>query len=305
MLLRPIVRIVTLAAAVLLITTVALADLRSPEGTAELGRRLADDEAVQALVSMAVVDALLEDASTAAPDAALLLPLVRPALASAVDATLATPAGRAALATALTDLFRQATFDGPLILDLRTAVLAAADAAPEPLATLARTAVERGAVGVVVLGASGDEGQGDLLASSRSDVELARVAGLPTRTATTIAWAVLVGVLAAGLLPAGRGRAPRMRAAGTSLLLVGAPVLLLLRAAPRLLVDRIAPLLSGVSTSTGPSTDVTPVAAVLPTLTDGITGLLERTGDVALGVTGLGAALLVIGLVVGMLPGRR
>lgn len=292
MLFRATFPIVLLLAAVLLIATTALADLRSPDGTAELGTTLAEDPAVRSVISTAVVDALLEDASRTTPDVSALLPLVRPLLASAVDAALATDAGRAALATTITDAARQLTFDGPIVLDLRSTVLAAAATAPEPLATIARTAVERGSVGVVVLGAA----EHDRDPAPRTDAELARVGGLTATTATTLAWALLLVMLVAGLAPTRGGRTARLRAGGTALLLAGVPVTLLLRSASDRIIDRVAAQLAGATGSGDADASGGPLDAVVPSVVEGVVGLLGRTADVALLIAGLGTALLALGL---------
>jgi len=293
--------VATLLSAGLLLATTALADLRSPEGTAALGSTLSDEPALRSLIGTVVVDALLDDARTAAPEAAALLPLLRPIIAGAVDAALEAPAGRAALAATLTDATRQLTFDGPIVLDLRAAVLAAADAAPEPLATLARTAAERGAVGLVVLGETADGGPPE----PRSDAELARVGGLAARTAIALAWALLLIVLLAASVPDGAGRPARLRAAGGGLLPAAAPMTLLVRLAPEQLVGRIAPRLQDVPAGNGAGVDIELIGAVLPALADGMTALLAPTADVALLITAVGVVLVGAGVVLRLLPGRR
>ena len=300
MLLRTAIRILTVGAALLVITTSALADLRSPERTAELGATLADDPAVRTLVRTTVVDALLDDARTTAPDVTTLLPLVRPLLASAVDAALDAPNGRAALAATLTDAARQLTFDGPIVLDLRSAVLAAAAASPEPLATLARAAAERGAVGVVVLGAQ----DGEAAPVAPSDDALARIGPFPASTATLLAWVLLGVVLAVGLALPSQGPSARLRGAGWSLLVVGAPAAALLRVAPDRVVDRVAGPLTATDASVATTDAVAPLTAVLPVLAEGVAGLLARTGTVALVLTAVGAALLVGGVLLRTLRGR-
>lgn len=297
-LLRIGLRIATFLAALTVVMTSALADLRSPEGTAEFGTDLADDPAVRALVSATIVDSVLDDASVSAPDIVAVLPLVRPLVTGAVDATLAAPAGRAALATTLTSAARQLTFDGPIVLDLRIPVLAAADASPEPLATLVRSAAERGSVGVVVLGEHYDTDQ--LMVPT--DAELARIGPLLASTARTLAWVLLGLVLTVGLVAGGPTRSARLRGMGGTLLLAGAPAALLLRIAPAQVVDRITTRLPDVGPDAGA---IEPLVAVLPVLTDGVTALLARTGTVALTITTLGAALLAAGILLRLLPGRR
>lgn len=299
--LRMLVAVATVVATGVLIATTALADLRSPEGTAALGTTLADDPAVRTLVATTLVDALLDDATASAPDVAALLPLVRPLLASATDAALDAPAGRAALAATLTDAARQLTFPGPIVLDLSDAVLAAADAAPEPLATLARTAVGRGAVGTIVLGAAED----GAVVEPPDDAMLSRVGGLTASTATTLAWVLLGVVLLAAAIPGGAARPARIRACGGALLLVGVPATLVLRLAPELLVDRVAGRLEDAAASGLVGGDVDLVTAVVPALVDGMAGLVTRTADVALLVAAAGVVLVVVGVVLRLVPGRR
>lgn len=301
MLLRLALRISTVLAALLVVVTSALADLRSPDGTAELGATLADDPAVRELVGTTVVDALLDDASASAPDVALLLPLLRPIVTSAVEAALDAPAGRAALAATLTDAARQLTFDGPVVLDLRSAVLAAADVSPEPLATLARAAAERGTVGIVVLG----EQEGKDAPSVPDEAELARIGPLPAQTASTLAWVLLSIVLVVGLLPTGRDRSARLRGTGEALLLVGAPAALLLRLAPEQVVDRLAARLSDVGTNVGADGTLEQLATVVPVIAEGVARLLTRTGTVAITIVAIGVVLLVLSVAVRPSPGRR
>ena len=286
---RTLVRLVTLLAASALVLTSGLADLRSADGAAALGTQLAEEPAVRALVGDAIVEAVVEDARTSAPAAAPLLPLVRPVLAQAVTRTLDAPAGRAALADAFAQAIRQATFPGPLVLDLSAAVLAAADAAPEPLDTLARSAVERGVIGTVVVGASPDG-----VAPRVPDADaLGRIAGLEADVALAVAAALLVTVLAVAVLPGGRGRGRRMRAAGWALVIVGAPTALLLRADPASLVAPLSGRLTDLVPDAAAAADLTGIVTVVG---DGLAALLARTATVTLAVTVVGAVLVVAGL---------
>lgn len=299
--LRALLAIVTALAAGLLIATSTLVDLRSLEGTERLGTDLADDAAVRELVGATVVDALLEDAAGAAPEVSGLLPLVRPLLEQAVGSVLDAPAGRSALAVTLTDAARQLTFAGPVVLDLRPAVLAAAEVAPEPLATLARSAVARGSVGLIVLGGTTE----DRVPGVRDDAELSRVGGLAASTATTLAWALLGLILLAVALPGGTGRAARLRAAGTGLAVTGATTALILRSAPGQVVDQVMARLPATSIDGTAAADGGPLAPVLPVLVEGLAGLLSRTADLTLVIAGTGAVLLVIGGVLRPRPGPR
>lgn len=286
---RGLVRLATLLTAAALVATSALADLRSPDGTAALGERLADEAVVRTLVADAIVEAVVDDARTSAPAAAPLLPLVRPLLEQAVTATLDGPAGRAALADAFTAAIRQATFAGPLVLDLAPAVLAAAEVAPEPLDTLARSAVERGVIGTVVLGETPDGA-----APTVPDADaLGRIAGLDADVALAAAAALLVGVLALTLGPGGRRRGRRLRAAGWALITVGAPVTLLLRVDPTVLVGPLTGRLGALVPDAAGAADLDGIITVV---TEGLAALLARTATVTLAVTVLGAVLVVAGL---------
>lgn len=298
---RLVLALATLATAVLLVVTSALADLRSSTGTNELGVTLADDPDVRDLVGTTIVDTLLEDAATAAPTVAPLLPLVRPALQGAVTTAIDAPAGRALLAGALAGTVQQLTFAGPIVLDLRDAVLAAAEQAPEPLDALARAAVERGAVGVVVLGEAPPDG----VPTPRSAEELARIAGLDAGTATTLAWLLVAATLVVGLAPSRPGRSARLRTSGGVLLAVGAPVALLLRVAPARLVELLVGRSAGATATPGGGTSAQEelLAGVLPTLTDAVVTLLTRTATVATALTVAGAVLLLVGVVLPRVSG--
>jgi hypothetical protein len=267
-----------------LIVTSALADLRSPAGTAELGAELADDPAVQALLVAAVVDAVIADAVDRSPAVAALAPLVRPLLTRAVEATIVSPAGRSAITVALTDALRQLTVPGPIVIDLRAAVLVAADDAPPPLDTLARTAVEQGVVGLVVIGEDGlAVAPGDLPTDDRTTRDRAgTVAGLPSDVALALAALALALALAVYLAVGDRSPRVRLAVSGTTLIVVGALGAVLLRLAPGVIVERVVPLAADDA-----------IADALPTLVAGIAGLLGRTGTLSLGLLVLGVALLV------------
>lgn len=289
---RLLVRLLTLVTAGLLLVVSALVDLRSPEGTAAFGERLAEVDAVRSLVSLSLVDAVLDDAAISAPAAAPLLPLARPLLETAVESSVDSAAGRAALASALTDTVRQLTFDGPVAIDLRSAVLAAAEAAPEPLDTLARSAVERDVVGTVVLGA--DEGTAEDVAPPSPDA-LATLSGLPSGTALALTGGLLVLVLAVSILPPGPSRGQRMRAAGGALLLVAVPVLLLLRVAPGTALEPLTARITELAPDQAVSAGL--VGEVLDAVLDGLSVLLARTADLVLLLGVAGLVLVVLGFV--------
>jgi len=277
----------------LLVTTSAVADLREPEGTAALAATLAEDPNVREAVAEALVSALLADTAERGVIASGFIPLIRPLLDQAAREAIDSPAGRAALTSALTEALRQLTFRGPIVVDLRAAVLVAADTAPPPLDTLARAAVENGSVGVVVIGA---ERAGPLGSPPRppDDDELRRVAGLPADVAV-----VLVGLLIAALLAAiagrdGAARPRRLMIAGTPLLVVGAGSLALLRLAPGMVVDRLTPAALD---------DRGQAADVLPLLADGMVQLLASTATLSAALAMVGVALAVAGGIV--VAGRR
>ena len=270
-------------AALLLLTTSALAGLRAPEGTAALGATLADDDGVRESVADALVEALLEDAAERDPLTGGLLPLIRPVLVQVASTAIDSPAGRAALASALTDALRQLTFSGPIVVDLRAAALVAADAAPAPLDTLARAAVEQGSVGVVVIG--GEEGDASR-ASVPSEDELRRVAGMPAGLALALSGALLVVLMLALIGRDAVLRPRRLLLAGAPLLLVGAAVVTLLRTSPASVIDRA---LTDRDMS-GPMTEL------LELLADGLVALLATTARLATGLAVVGFVLMVEGI---------
>jgi hypothetical protein len=289
----PLLTVGVVATAALLLVTSALADLREPEGTAALAAALAEDPAVRAVVSDALVESLLADAAERSPAAAGLLPLIRPLLVEAVRAAAESPAGRAALTSALTDALRQLTLDGPIVLDLRAAALVAADTAPAPLDALALAAVQQGSVGLVVLGGGGP-GVRDAELAPPSGEDLRRVAGLPATGAIVLAAALLAALIVGLVGRSAVARPRRLLLAGSSLVVVGAAASALLRIAPSLVVDRFAGALAEES---GPILDL------LPLLLDGLIGLLGPTIILAGALAVLGLGLSGAGTLVA--AGRR
>ena len=275
---------VTILVSALLALTVigvsALADLRSPAGTRELGRTLADDTAVQLLIAGAIVDAVMDDAIERSPLVAPLAPLVRPLLTRATEATLATPSGRAAVASTLADAIQQATRSGPIVIDLRAATLAAAREAPAPLDTLARLAVEQGSVGLVVLG--DDDGAATVTPLG----ELAgRVGGLPGDAAVALAALLLAVGIGVAIAGGADGRRERLLGAGLPLVVIGAASVLTVRIAPDAIVARAV---------TSTAVDAGPLADVLPTVVSGLAQLLGRTGTAGIVLAAVGATLTVV-----------
>jgi hypothetical protein len=262
-----------------LVLASALTDLRSPERTAALGATLADDADVQDAVVGAVVDALIDDATRRSPLVAALATPLRGLLSATVGAAIDTPAGREVLGTALTDALRQLTLPGPVVIDLRDAVLAIAQDAPPPLDGFARLAVEQGGVGLLVLGDDVDvRASDDTALLPPSDAALRRIGGLPAGVALgLLAFALALTVL---LLvgPKGHGRAGRVGAAGVALLVVGAATLLV---AGPVATTLTSGALGGVTEDAG-------FAQALPTLLDGVVGLLGRTLVLARTLTVLG-----------------
>jgi hypothetical protein len=282
----PALVVAVLVLALSLVAVSALADLRSPEGTAELGASLAADPDVQALLVDAVVEAIVEDAVRRSPIVAPVVALARPLLVRAAEATISSPAGQEAVATALTDALQQLTTRGPLVIDLRAAALASAEVAPAPLDTLARAAVEQGVVGLIVLGDAGGMDPAELAAPDPGDV--GRIVGLRGVVAVGLAALLLALVIGALVVPVTTRRRGATLGAGAMLAVVGGGTSVLLRRAPDAIVSRIA---------TTPEVEGSAFADVLPVLVEGLTGLLERTGTVGIGLALLGAALVVVALV--------
>ncbi len=267
----------------LLIVTSALASLRAPQATAELAASLADDDALRGAVTETLVDALLTDAAERSAVAGGLLSFIRPVLEQAAAAAIDSPAGRAALTSALTDALRQLTFSGPIVIDLRAAVLVAAESMPAPLDTLARVAVEQGSVGVVVIGGADDDAP-SVPAAPPSDDELRRVAGLPAIVTMALVGLLLVALIITLITLVGRDPDARARSlilAGAPLVLLGATTFAVIRLAPMMVVDRLADV---------PNANPGQVIDVLPLLMDGLVGLLTPTSTLAtvLAVTGVG-----------------
>jgi len=271
-----------------LVVVSALADLRSPTATAELGAALADDPAVQSALVEAAVEAVIE--STAAGNAAVapLVPFLRPVLTSAIRTTIASPAGRAAVATTLTDALRQLTYAGPIVLDLRAAMLAAALEMPSPLDALARAAVQQGDVGLIVLGGDGTSDPDALRRSAgrSADTGSGQVGGLPGRAAVAIV-AVLLALTVLALLAApGAGRRRATATTGAVLLVVGGASAVLLRSAPDAIVTRLTtrPELTGAAGSA--------FGDLLPPLVTGLADLLGTTATIGVTMAASGAILI-------------
>lgn len=280
--------LLTALLALTLVATSALTDLRSPAGTQRLAATLADDPAFQQVLADAIADALVADAVERSALAAPLIPLLRPLVTTAAAAALASPAGRAAVTAALADALEQLTRRGPIVIDLREAALAAAAEAPPPLDTLARVAIEQGRIGVVVVG--GEEGSVPPPDAPRLD---GRVAGLPSGVALALVALLLAAAVAAAALPrpgaADRraGRRGRLVGSGLALGVVGA----ITRAGVRIAPEAVAEALVTSADVAG-----TPLAALLPTLADGLSTLLARTGTIGSVLATAGVALVVLGL---------
>jgi len=284
-------------AALLLITASALGGLRSPEGTAALGASLAEDAEVREVVADALVEALLDDAAERSPAAGGLLQLIRPLLAEAAAAAVESPAGRAALTSALTDALRQLTFSGPIVVDLRAAALIASDTAPAPLDTLARTAVEQGAVGVIVIG--GEDIDPDLVPQAvPSEDQLGRVAGLPAGLTVALSGVVLLVLVIAQVGRDVAARPRRLLLAGAPPLLIGAATVVLLRIAPAQVVDRLIGSLAAAEPGSA-------LVRLLELLADGLVDLLASTGLLAVALAALGLVLVLSAAGTRAAAGRR
>jgi hypothetical protein len=275
-----------IVAGALLLVTSAVAGLREPTGTAELAASLADEPAVREALSDALVNSLLADAAARSPVAASLLPLIKPLLVEAARTAVESPAGRAALTSALTDALRQLTFDGPIVVDLRAAVILAAQEAPPPLDVLALAAVEQGSVGLVVIRAEDSDVRGTAPAPPTDD-ELGRVAGVPADLAMLLAALLLVLLLAVLVGREADGRSRRLLVAGASLVIIGAASLTLLRIAPGTVIDRLAVALVEQHGT---------VADLLPLFVDGLIGLLGTTVAIAWVLAMLGVGLSAAGI---------
>jgi hypothetical protein len=280
-----------LALAPALLVVSALADLRSPDGTAELGTSLAADPAVRTVLAAGVVDALVEDLTARSPATTLLLPALRPTLSRTAAAALDTPAGRAAVASTLTDALRHLTLPGPVVIDLRAAARAAADELPEPFDAPVRLAVDQGRVGVLVLGASDAETGTTAADVTPADAD-GRVAGVPGGPAVAGGAVLLMLAVLMAVLPARRrGRVAALT--GTWLAVTGGAGLMVLRRAPELLVER----LGDVTALPGPLAVSDAAVAVL---LDGLVGLLARTGLIAGALLAGGGLLLVAAVLAGL-----
>lgn len=287
--------------AIILVVTSALTDLRSPDGTEALGAMLADDDTVRTVIVAVSVDAILTDATERSGVLGPLVPLVGPLLEASVVAALDAPSGRAALASALTGALRQLTVPGPIIIDLRSAALAAAEQVPAPLDTLMRTAVAEGGVGVLVLGGVGENDDGTIgQPRPLAPEDVGRVAGLAPGLARWLSVLALATAVLLLVVPGTRTdaspdvhptrRSVRLIVTGFLLLATGVLTTLLLRVAPDTVTARLVASL--------PEDDA--VGAALPALLSGVAELLGPTGRVALMLAVIGA----VGILAGMLTRR-
>jgi hypothetical protein len=267
------------------------------------------------------------------PLAGPLLPLLRPVLVAIAGDAIASDAGTAALASAIADAVLQASLSGPIVVDVRAAVLAGAATAPEPFASLARAATLDRDVGLVVLRGDG-RSAGQVLAdrsASRATSSAAgpRLLGMTPGVARLVAAALLLAGLVALVGPAPRraptappaassaappepssprtsGRAPRIAWAASGLLIAAGPAALVLRRAPALLVARLTTTSPATSSATttqgggqfGPSMS-SAVEALAPSLVAGIERMLTTPRMLAatlalVATAALAAALTII-----------
>jgi hypothetical protein len=320
--------LIALATGLLLVAT-SLGALQDREAAQELADELAATPEVQQLVT----DALIADVSARVPLAGPLLPLLRPVLVAIAGDAIASDAGTAALASAIADAVLQASLSGPIVVDVRAAVLAGAATAPEPFASLARAATLDRDVGLVVLRGDG-RSAGQVLAdrsASRATSSAAgpRLLGMTPGVARLVAAALLLAGLVALVGPAPRraptappaassaappepssprtsGRAPRIAWAASGLLIAAGPAALVLRRAPALLVARLTTTSPATSSATttqgggqfGPSMS-SAVEALAPSLVAGIERMLTTPRMLAatlalVATAALAAALTVI-----------
>jgi hypothetical protein len=262
-----------LLAVILLLLSAALAGLRSPDRTEAVVAELAASPAVQQLVADALIDELLADAGMRlGPIASVLLPIARPGIERFVRATVSSPAGQAALASALTDTVRQLSVRGPTVIDLRAALDAAVDAAPEELAPILRALLDDRDIGRLTLGQEAGASVDELAATPA--VAPGTIAGLPS--------IVVVGVL--GLLAAGLLVAVGLRAAGGILLGIALPTAIVLWTAP----DVATGILGRGLPEDGLIGDLAPLVAA------GVEALLTPVRLLAGALGALGATLLFV-----------
>jgi hypothetical protein len=289
---------VALATALLLVAT-ALGALLDPDAEQELADDLAATPEVQQLVAGAVADALLTDVAARAPLVAPLLPALRPVLVTLAVEAIGSEAGTAALATAIADAVLQAATSGPIVVDLRAALITGAASAPEPIGSLTRAAALDGGVGLVVLRGDGRSAQEVLAARaaagpSPSDVG-PRVLGMTPRTARLLAAVLLVAGVLLLVAPASvatsapgsaSGRAVAVAWAGAGVLAAAAPAALVLRRAPALLVARLTASSPSVGAPSGATSGSTTTAAeVGPATAPTLDATLEaRAPQLAAGV---------------------
>ena len=285
-----------LATALLLVTT-ALGALRDRGAVQEFAEVLASEPQVQQLVTASVADALIADVAARAPLVAPLLPVIRPALLAIASDVIASEAGTAALASAIADAFLQVSVSGPIVLDLRAALIDGAATAPEPIASLARAAALDGDVGLIVLRSDGRSAAEVLAgragsrigapAASSSDVA-PRVLGARTGVVRMIAIALLLVASLALVAPTSppspaasasataststpaTGRAPRIAWAAAGVLIAAAPAAIALRLVPAALITR------STATESGPPPDAT-LEMLAPFLIEGVERMLSPT----------------------------
>lgn len=297
-----------LATALLLVAT-ALDALQDPDVVRELAEDLATTPEIQQLITEAVTDALITDVTARSPLVAPLLPLIRPILVTIAADVIASEAGTSALTIAIADAITQASVSGPIVVDLRAALIDGASTAPEPIGSLARAAAGDGGAGLVVLrsdGRSAEEVLADRAGSRSTSVASVRprVLGMTPDIARGLAVvALLVGVVAL-IAPASSrhsagasgtasssatitGRSPRIAWAATGVLVVAASTALALRQVAALVVARLK------ATSTAAAPDATSTTAELgapltstmetltPFLVEGITQMLASTRTLA------------------------
>jgi hypothetical protein len=282
--------VLAMTSVLLLLATVMLAGLRSEERTAALGAALADDPAVRELVVDTLVEAAVTELRTQPGVVGLLAPTLTGPLTALGREVLASEPGRGALAAALTDTVRGLTTGGPVVIDLRAAVEAAADAAPEPLASLIRGLVADSGLGVVVLGEPdadpSDAARGAVPAGALAAVTPGTVAGLPAAAAVALT-ALLAVTAVIGLGAAGRGGPRRrLRAPASVLVSCAGPLAAILLLAP----DAVARAF-GTASGGDPA-----LAAIVDVVVTGVVPMLMPATLLAVVLTVLGVAAASVSL---------
>jgi len=266
----------------LLIHVVTLSGLRAAAPTEQLGGALAAEQAVQDLLATTLVDAVAAELGGGSPLLQALLQLLRPSVDRFAREVIASPAGQAAISTALTDVLRQATLPGPLVIDLRAPLAAAADSAPPPLDELLRTLRRADGIGRIVLrdGDTPDAGT----PAPQTDYR-PTIAGVDHRPVIALSALLMSGLLVLAAL--GRpSRALGLRTLGRTLIVAAAPAGLVLWLLPRAVIGRLVSALD--------ATTVAGLEPVLDLVLQGLEALLGPGRWLAVGLATAGVVATAI-----------